>query len=269
MGIAVTQKLSKINQSVVKTLRIVEILSDAKAPVRLTDLAREVGLTPSTTLRMVNTLVACGYAWQEEGGTQGYALTTRFAQVGQKIAANFSMMDLVHPRLLRLSRETGEAGTFARTMQGKVRYLDVVEGSNNNHIVIRQQIGGSAYMHCTGSGKLFLCQYSPEEFERFLNEPLPALTPHTITERAVLEQELEVTRQRGYALDDEEYEIGMRCVAAPIQNAAGRTVGVISLSGPVSRMSMDRIERELLPALRACAEQITCQMNGVSGISVN
>lgn len=256
------QKLAKPNQSVVKTLRIVEILSKAKGPVRLSDIAREVELGTSTTLRMLNTLVECGYAWQEEGGARGYALTMRFFQIGQRVASNFTMRDLVHPYLQRLAQETGEAGTFACVMQGKVHYLDVVEGSPDNHIVIRQQVGGSAYMHCTGSGKLFLSQYSEEEFARFTAQPLPRLTQHTVTDPEGLVRELDLTRQRGYAVDDEEYEIGMRCIAAPIRGADGRIVGAISLSGPLPRMSSDRIKSRLLPSLCACAERITALMNG-------
>lgn len=261
-----TQRLAKLNQSVVKTMRIVEILAESKSPVRLIDLSNEVGLSPSTTFRMLNTLVECGYARQEESGSQGYALTMRFFDIGQKIMSNFSLRDLIHPFLTQLCSETGEAGCCACNVQGRVHYIDVVEGSIANHIVIRQQIGSSAHMHCTGSGKLFLSQYTKAEFDEFVSSPLPALTPRTITDPKDLEYELEITRRNGYAIDDEECEVGMRCIAKPVYNNDQRIVAVISLSGPVSRMSKARIEMELLPALSACTEQIMTAYQGTCSV---
>lgn len=225
------QKMSKTNQSVEKTMRIVEILARANSPMRLSDIARDAEMPASTTLRMVNTLVECGYAYQEENGSQGYGLTMRFFKIGQQVASHFSIRDLAHPYLVSLAQEAGESCCLAILDHDEVRYLDVVE-SAKNHVMIRQRVGGSAPLHCTGSGKLFLCQYPPEKLAAFASKGLRRLTPHTLTSAEELEYELRVTRERGYAVDNEECEIGMSCLAEPIYDINHKIIAVISLSGP-------------------------------------
>ena len=255
------QKMSKTNQSVEKTIRIIEILAKSNAPMRLSDIARLAGLPASTTLRMVNTLVECGYAYQEENGAQGYSLTMRFFKIGQMVASNFSIRDLAHAYLLSLSQDTGESCCLAINDHDEVRYLDVVE-SIKNHVMIRQRIGGTAPMHCTGSGKLFLCQYTPEQFSAFIARGLPRLTPHTLITAEALQYELKITMERGYAIDNEECEIGMFCLAAPVYDINQKIIAAVSLSGPISRMTNMRNELELIPRLRQCTSQIMNKING-------
>ncbi|MEG0900644.1 MAG: IclR family transcriptional regulator, partial [Clostridia bacterium] len=151
-----------------KTIRIIETLANAMEPLRLSQIAISVDMPPSTVLRMLATLVECGYAYQEDSDMKRYGLTMRFTQIGQKIADHFSI------------RGTGESGCLAIEDRGQVRYLDVVEATQSL-ITIRQRVGGSAPMHATGSGKLFLAQYSEERLEAFVEQyALKALTPHTI-----------------------------------------------------------------------------------------
>ena len=128
------QKMSKTNQSVEKTMRIVEILARANSPMRLSDIARDAEMPASTTLRMVNTLVECGYAYQEENGSQGYGLTRRFFKIGQQVASHFSIRDLAHPYLVSLAQEAGESCCLAILDHDEVRYLDVVESAKNSNI---------------------------------------------------------------------------------------------------------------------------------------
>lgn len=255
------QKLSKTNQSVEKALCIVEILAKSNVPMRLSDIARQAGIPASTTLRMVNTLVECGYAYQEENGSQGYGLTLRFFKIGQMAAGNFSIRDLAHAYLLKLAQDTGESNCLAIEDHSEVRYIDVVENARN-HVMIRQRIGGSAPMHCTGSGKLFLSQYPLEKLEAYIEKGLCRLTPHTLVCAEALKGELRLTQERGYATDNEECEIGMCCLAAPIYDVNQNIIAAVSLSGPISRMTQMRIEEELIPRLKLCARQITEKING-------
>ena len=257
------QKMSKTNQSVEKTMRIVGILARANSPMRLSDIARDAEIPASTTLRMVNTLVECGYAYQEENGSQGYGLTMRFFKIGQQVASHFSIRDLAHPYLVSLAQEAGESCCLAILDHDEVRYLDVVE-SAKNHVMIRQRVGGSAPLHCTGSGKLFLCQYPPEKLAAFASKGLRRLTPHTLTSAEELEYELRITRERGYAVDNEECEIGMFCLAEPIYDINHKIIAAISLSGPISRMTNMRIDLELIPSLRRATKLITEKINGFS-----
>ena len=254
--------LTKSNQSAEKTIRIIESLARASQPMRLSDLAKEVDMPSSTVLRMLMTLEDMGYAYQEEEGLRRYGLTGRFLYLGQLISAQNSMQHIVHPFLKKVTGQLGEMSCVAMMDQGKLRYIDVVE-STQNRIVIRQRIGGSAPMHCTGSGKLFLMQLSAPELDDYIaRDGLPAHTPHTLTSRPALARELEKCRANGYAIDDEECELGMRCVAAPIFNLQGEVRAAISVSGPAARMPSVRMETEIIPLLCATARRITEKVTG-------
>ena len=170
-----------------------------------------------------------------------------------------NLLDMEFP----LAQEAGESCCLAILDHDEVRYLDVVE-SAKNHVMIRQRVGGSAPLHCTGSGKLFLCQYPPEKLAAFASKGLRRLTPHTRTSTEELEYELRVTRERGYAVDNEECEIGMSCLAEPIYDINHKIIAAISLSGPISRMTNMRIDLELIPSLRRATKLITEKINGFS-----
>ncbi len=256
------QKDTKPNQSVGKVLHIVEALAHSPEPMRLSDLARQTQMPACTALRMINTLVEAGYAFQEDNGSHRYGLTLRFLHIGQLAADHMSIRDIAHGFLVSLARETGESCCLSIDDNGVVRYIDVVE-SMKSHVMIRQRIGGTAMMHCTGSGKVFLWQYDDEKLEQYImTKGLPEVTVHTITDPKELRYELQRSRSKGYALDDEECEIGMRCLATPIYDAAQHIIATLSLSGPISRMTPMRYELELVPKLRECAENITVRIGG-------
>jgi DNA-binding IclR family transcriptional regulator len=255
-------KLSGGNQSVEKTMQIIEMLAKSNEPMRLSRLSREVEMPPSTVLRMLNTLVELGYAYQENEESRRYGLTLRFLHIGQMAAENFSIWNIAHPFLERVSRETGEAGCLAIKEINEVRYIDVINVVNGT-LSIRQHIGGSGYLHSTGSGKLFLMQYSEKELDEYIQQGLPALTPHTLTTKRELMYELEKCRERGYAIDDQECEIGMCCVAAPLYDASQKVIASLSISGPISRMTKTRYETEIAPLLCKAANSITQLVSGL------
>lgn len=251
-------KLAKTNQSVEKTLQIVEVMAGARDALRLSDIAKEVDMPASTTLRMVNTLVEHGYAYQNPD-TLRYRLTLRFAQIGSQINAQFSIRDIVHPYLRKLSAQFDESSCLAVEEDMEVIYLDVADGPDGM-LKITQRIGKRAPMHSTGVGKLMLTQYTPEKLQTLAQtKGLTGLTPHTATSLAALQAELNATRDRGYALDDEECELGARCVAAPIYNHRGKVIAAISVSGPISRMTLKRIE-EIAPSLLETTREISALM---------
>lgn len=256
------QKTPQLNQSIEKGLHIIEILAHSGEPMRLYDIAKEAEMPACTVSRMVNTLVKYGYAFQEHNSSQRYGLTLRFLHIGQMACAHFSIRDIAHPFLIALSHETGESCCLSINECGILRYLDVVE-STRSQVMIRQRIGGTALMHCTGSGKVFLCEYSKQKLNDFVNEKgLPKITSNTITTPEELEYDLQGVRTRGYALDDEECEIGMRCLAVPIYDASKHVIAALSLSGPTSRMPKMRYELELSPKLCECANAISEQFCG-------
>ena len=255
--------MTKSNQSVEKALRIIEVMAQESNPMRLLDIAVQVDYPSSTVLRMLNTLVDMGYAFQEDGDLKRYGLTLKLATIGQRISDQMAYREIVHPFLQQMSAATGETCCASVCSHHKANYFDVVVGRSNGALTVRQQIGASAYMHCTGSGKMFLAQYTAEQLDELIHtHGLPALTERTITTRAALEAELDRCRAQGYAMDDEEVERGMRCIAAPVYDGNGKTIVTICMSGPASRMSEDRCRTELIGLLIDTARAITRKITG-------
>lgn len=254
-------KETKGNQSIEKSIRLIETLCSAQSPMRLMDISIAVDMPASTVLRMLNTLIQLGYAYQDN--MKRYGLTLKFLHIGQNVKENFPYYELLHPCLVKIANETGETCCVANLLNNMVHYFDVVMSRENRPLVIRQQIGGSAYMHCTGSGKVFLCHYTEKQLSDLIaTHGLPKLTDNTITTRFELEKELEDCRFKGYAMDNEEVEMGMRCLAVPIRDSDGKVVFSLSMSGPVSRMSMERCYDELVPLLQETAAHASKLIGG-------
>lgn len=253
------EKLAKLNQSLEKALIIIDIMVKSKGPMRLQDIAHEADIPPSTALRMLNTLATYGYVIQDEE-TKRYFLSLKFAQIGSITISRLNIRDLAHPFLLELSETCGEACCLALEHGMEAIYTDVVEGPDSM-VKIMQRIGKLVPLHSTGVGKLLLLNYSPAQLEHFAAvKGLPRLTKNTIHSLPDLKKELDVIRRQGYAYDNEECELGARCVAAPIYNYTGRIIGGISISGPVSRMSFDRIGT-ITPNIVSTAKEISLRLS--------
>ncbi len=195
----------------------------------------------STVLRMLNSLIEHGYAYQEEKSLR-YGLSLRFAQIGNMMLEHFDIREIVHPVLVKLVQQSGETACLSVEQDMRVVYLDVVENPNGM-MKIRQAVGKSALMHATGSGKLMLAQYSPEKLEKYVaRRGLPSLTSYTITNLLTLEKALDSVRKQGFALDDQECEIGVRCFSMPLFGFQKKLIGTISVSGPIYRMSYEYID---------------------------
>lgn len=243
------------NQSVAKALQIIEVLSKARSSMRLGELAGEVGMPSSTVLRMIATLMEYGYVGQEPD-TSKYYLTLKFAQIGSLVSARFSIRDVARSSLVDLSKQSGEATCIAVDEGMRAVYIDVVDGPDGM-LKIMQYIGKQSPLHCTGVGKCLLLNYSEKQIDEWVkSQRLLALTPNTITSKTKLLKELESVRKNGYALDDEECELGARCIACGIRDYSGKTVAAISVSGPVNRMTMDYV-KEIQPFVLKTANDIS------------
>ena len=146
-----------------------------------------------------------------------------------------------------------------------VVYIEAISGPRQLLMTTRR-MGNVSPMHCTAVGKLLLLNYNQQQLQQFIAaKGLPALTEHTITEPAQLIAELDKVRAQGYAFDNEEYEPGARCVAAPIYDYTGSIIAGLSVSGPITRMTDEHIY-EKLPFLLDAAQQISLRMGYDSGV---
>lgn len=233
------EKSSKSNQSVEKAMQIIEVMAAARGSMRLQDIAAETSLPSSTALRMINTLVKCGYAYQDQT-TLKYGLTLQFARIGSLVGSQLTLRESAHPVMEELSAKCKESCCLAIEQGSQVVYIDLVEGPDSM-LRIMQRIGKRAPMHCTGIGKLLLLNYSQEELEDLIHTVgLKSFTANTITTKEELLKELEQVKAQGWAIDDEECEVGARCIAAGIYDYTGKIIGGISVSGPTTRIDFKK-----------------------------
>ncbi|GAB5601608.1 IclR family transcriptional regulator [Thermus sp. FJN-A] len=228
-------------------LGVLEALA-ALGEARLSQLAAEAGLSPSTLYRLLQALARRGFV-EEEGGV--YRVGPRAFAVGQAYPRK-SLLRAVRPEMEALAAETGESVNLAVMAGMEALYLDQAEGTKLVRLFTAP--GSRAPLHATGVGKVLLAfRGVPEGLS------LEAYTPHTLTRREDLERELERVRAKGYALDNEEKELGVRCVAAPVFGPGGEVVGAISLSAPASRLSPAEAHR-LAPRVVEAAKRASLRL---------
>jgi DNA-binding IclR family transcriptional regulator len=238
---ALKEKLAKKNQSVEKVFQIIEVMAKAKGPMRLQDISVRIGLPASTALRYLNTLMTFGYVNQDVD-SQKYSLTLKFAQIGSLVSSQISIREIARPYLIDLSEKCQESTCLAIEDHMEAIYIDVVDGPDNM-LKTLQRIGKSAPLHSTGVGKLFLLNYPIEKIDMLIAEKgLSRLTENTISTKEELMKELDRVKCSNYAFDNEECEIGAKCIAAPIRDYTGKIVAGISVSGPVTRMTPEKIK---------------------------
>ena len=249
------EKLSKLNQSVQKVLQIIEIMSKEPEPIRLQDIALKAEMPTSTALRMINTLLVNGYV-NQDAETLRYFLSLKFTQIGCAVSSHFSLQRIAHPMLLELRNRCQESCCLGVEENHELTYIDVVDGPDSM-LRIMQRIGKRAPLHSTGIGKLLLLNYSEKQLGELISvKGLSPLTPNTLVTRNSLEEHLKQVRAQGYAVDDEECVLGARCVAAPVRDYTGKVIAGISISGPTSRLTKERIS-VVAPVVKDIADKIS------------
>lgn len=229
----------RLIQSLDRALNILDILADRDGPIALTELANEMGLDSSTVYRLVATLRAHGYAQQDERDRR-YSLGPKAIELGQKALGKFTLRSKGSPFVRELASKTGETAHLASMVGGQPIYVDKRVGSGP--LTISAQIGGVALPYCTATGKAIAAYLPDAELDRLLGQTeFRKLTEKTIADVEALRKHLEDVRQQGYAVDEEEYHPGIRCLAAPIFDHRGSVVGSIGISASVSTLVGDKM----------------------------
>ncbi|PYZ95919.1 IclR family transcriptional regulator [Alteribacter lacisalsi] len=242
-------------QSVDRALEILEHLKKAPDGLGITELSNKLGTAKSTVHRLVKTLQKHDYV--KTGRTDGiYELGLKFLEMNHTVVENLDIVSLANPILRELTKETSEITHLVMLDDMELVYIDKVE-ANATTIRIYSQTGKRAPIHCTGVGKAIAAYFSPEEYERyFARTEMKRFTPYTITTKEDFLKETALIRKNGYAMDNEEHEEGIRCVAAPIFEHNGIVRHAISMTGPVSRMSDERLEK-IIPMIKEAAMTIS------------
>lgn len=223
-----------------KLFLVIETLAENGA-MGIMELSRSLGYHKSTTHRLVNSLVCLGYIRQDEESLK-YSLSLKFLDIGSKILEQTNMASLIHPSLKKLSEQTGETVHLVRREGTEAVYIDKVE-SNVSSIRMVSRVGSRVPLYCSGVGKALLAELTDEEIrEVWEASDVRRLTPYTITSLDELMERMKTVRAAGYAIDDEENEEGVRCVAVSLPDYHKEPVYALSISAPVGRMGQERME---------------------------
>lgn len=228
-------------QSAVRTLQILEVLA-AGGEFGLTELSERVGVHKSTLLRFMRTLCDLGYA-RRDPETERFSLSLKIFELGSTVYARLDLVKLASPSLARLSATTQETVHLAVLDGGRLVYLSKLESPHALRVAMRSGVGLTAPAYCTGVGKVLLAFAATDILDAYLaSSDFVRYTEKTIPDRLKLLAELQLIRNRGWAIDDEEHEYGVRCVAAPVRDRTSEVIAALSISGPTVRLTHDRIE---------------------------
>ena len=254
------------SQNTIKSLdRAMEIFEhlSTQSGKPLSALAAELGQAPATVYRVLLTLEARGLV-EFEKGEQLWHIGARAFVIGARFLRRTGLVERARPIMRELMEATGETANLGVAQGTSVLFVSQVE----THANIRAFFppGTLSPMHASGIGKALLAEMPPARLKRIMSSTeRERFTENTLVVPESLRADLEVGRARGYAIDDEEKNAGMRCVAAPVFDIHGEAVAGISVSGPTSRMSAHRIEEFAVPVTEAAA-QLTAAIGGTPPI---
>jgi len=240
-----------------KALGVLELVAAQLEPVRFAELQRLSPLPKATLYRLVQTLVIEGMLVQDpESGA--YSLGVRLVRLAHTAWRQASLAPIARPHLEALAGETGYTVHLAQLDYGHVLYLDRRDSRAPDAAF--SDAGKIAPAYCTAVGKAMLAYLDPDQLDQVLSmQSFQRFTPTTLASEAVLRQSLERVRERGFAVDHEEYQSGVICVAVPVLSVEDRVLGAVSVSGSSLRTDPGALEA-WVPQLRDCAETIATEM---------
>ena len=238
-------------QSVERAFEVLEIMAGAGDAIGLSQLAEMSGLPLPTIHRLTRTLVGLGYVRQLP--SRQYALGPKLIRLGESATRMIGAWS--RPQLVDLVKATGETANMAMLDGTMAVYVAQVPSEHSMRMFT--EVGRRVYPHSTGVGKALLSQLSDDDVRRIVARTgMPAQTANTITEPDALIADLELIRHRGYAVDEGEQEVGVRCFAVPVPNAPTPTA--LSVSGPAARVTLGSADR-IVPLLKRVSKELSEQ----------
>lgn len=244
-------------QSLERAFDLLERMADAGGEVGLSELSASSGLPLPTIHRLMRTLVSCGYVRQQPN--RRYALGPRLIRLGE--SASRLLGTWARPYLAELVEATGETANMALLDGDEVVYVAQVPSRHSMRMFT--EVGRRVLPHSTGVGKALLAQVPADEVRALLGRTgMPAATEKTITDPDAFIAELEGIRAAGYAVDDNEQEVGVRCLAVAVPDSP--TAAAISISGPAGRVT-EAAQDKIIPVLQDVARQLSVALSSTGG----
>jgi len=251
-------KPNNLVQTIKRSALILDLLGQSSQGISIRDLSAKIKLPKGTTHRLLSSLAYFGYARQDPR-TRNYFLGLKFVELGQTLLSQLDLRREAEPFLRDLAERTGETIHLVILDRNEIVYIDKVETDQNpSGLKMASRIGLRNPAHSSAVGKMILASFSEEELQAFFKEKsLVKRTENTITDPILLREHLRIVRKQGYAVDDEENEKGIRCVAAPIYNEIGKTVAAISITAPAFRVTKKTIQETLKKEAMETASKIS------------
>ena len=245
-----TSKAPGSIQVIERMMSLLDALAASPDPASLKQLAAATELHPSTAHRILAAMSAARFVERQDAGT--YRLGIRLLELGSIVKSRISLREVALPYMQELHERIGEAINLGARHDDEIVYL---ERTSSGRALVRvvYLVGGRAPLHLTSLGKLFLAADGPQKIRDYAKRTgLPGKTPKSLTNLSVLEKELDKVRRHGIAYDDEEDELGLKCVAAPIHDEDGKVIAALSVSAPA-----DRHDSEWADLVRQTADAVS------------
>lgn len=245
-------------QVIERMFSLMDVLASREEPISLKEISEKTGLHPSTAHRILNDLTLGRYVDRPEAGS--YRLGMRLLELGNLVKARLNVRDAALGPMRNLHKLIQQPVNLSMRQGDEIVYIERAYSERSGMQVVRA-IGGRAPLHLTSVGKLFLAVDDPQRVRAYATRTgLNGHTKNSITQLPVLERELSKARQYGVARDNEELELGVRCMAAGVYDDHGKLVAGLSISAPA-----DRLDEGWLPKLQATASEISAALGHQTG----
>lgn len=232
-----------------------ELISNTPGGCLLKDISAKLDIPRTTALRITQTLLGAGFLAASEDGK--LTLGTTLVQIGVKALDNLDIRGFARPALQALSADTGESSHLAMLNGDKSMLVEVADSPHPVRIASRP--GTLVELHCSSTGKVFLAFSIPEPGTFCQTLEFTPHTPNTDTTVEAVLASIEQTRKQGYAMDEEEYVLGVRCIAAPVTNAFGKTIAAVGITASTSTFTKAKIST-MATKIKDAAAEISANM---------
>lgn len=251
-------------ETLMRGLNILSLYTRETPALTLTEITRATKLNKTTVYRILSTLENAGYLVRDED-TKRYRPDLKVLQLGFASISSLEVRQAARRYLELLSQQVGETVSLSVLDGADIIYVDRVRNQRIVGVVLG--LGSRLPAHCASMGKAILAHLPPSELEDYLDKAvLEPCTSNTLRDHQALKDELSLVRSRGFATNDEELEMGLRAVAAPIWDNSNRVVAAVNITGSTSSISQERLVGDLAEAVRHTAAQISQALGYMEGV---
>jgi len=233
----IKEKSSLVIQSVDKAMRVFEFVCRSEKDARIVDISKSLGINKATVYRVLRTFVEIGYI-EQNTDTDRYRATMKVMALGNHVMNKMEIRTLASGIIKELCEISGKSVHFSVNDNNKAVIIEKVEALGSNKVSFH--IGRSSELYSTGTGKVFLANMPLNELQSYLTSiTLKAHTPMTIVDPTLLKRNLDEIQKSGFAIDRQENNVGISCVAGPVIDYSGKVVAAVAVTGPSSQVEHD------------------------------